>query len=121
MRSSRDSLLSEMAALKNQLKEQNHRLIALNQEKSSLEAKKNSIPSSDAKAQEQLKADVMNLQIVLNQLREEVKEIQNDVRFFEFPGDHKNAKAKIRVLFAFFSPSLQKFLYHFFYTPPPPN
>lgn len=79
MRANRDTLLSDMASLKNQLKEQNQRLILLNQEKTNLESKKHSIPSADSKTQEQLKFDVMNQQIVVNQLQEEVKAVQEDV------------------------------------------
>ncbi|XP_065226196.1 intersectin-2 isoform X2 [Planococcus citri] len=80
MRANRDTLLSDMTSLKNQLKEQNQRLITLNQEKASLEAKKHSAQSAaDSKTQEQLKFDVVNQQIVVNQLQEEVKEVEADL------------------------------------------
>jgi len=77
MRTSRDQLLSDITSLKAQLKEQNHRLITLNKEKASFEAKKQT--ASTAKSEEQLKIDVLNQEAALTQLREDVKEIKAEV------------------------------------------
>lgn len=77
MRTSRDQLLADITSLKTQLKEQNHRLITLNKEKGSFEAKKQT-PSNN-KSEEQLKIDVMNQEAELTQLKEDVKQIKDDV------------------------------------------
>jgi predicted nuclease with TOPRIM domain len=77
MRTSRDQLLSEITTLKAQLKEQNHRLITLNKEKASFEAKKHHV--SNQKSEEQIKIDVMNQEAALTQLREDVQEIKAEV------------------------------------------
>lgn len=78
MRVSRDTFINSIATLKTQLKEQNQRLIILNKEKANFEAKKN-ISSSDSKTSEQMKLDLMNQQISLNQIRDDVKEIKAEV------------------------------------------
>lgn len=52
MRSTRDTQLQEMAALKNKLREQNQRLLALSQEKARIEAKNKMNSAQDAAGQE---------------------------------------------------------------------
>lgn len=79
MRVSRDTFMSEISSLKAQLKEQNQRLIALNKEKAAFESKKNAVVSSEGKTAEQMKQELQNEQTMLEQLREDVKEIKAEV------------------------------------------
>lgn len=81
MRVSRDTFMSEISSLKAQLKEQNQRLIALNKEKGAFESKKNATRSSEGKTAEQIQQELLNEQTMLEQLREDVKEIKAEVIF----------------------------------------
>lgn len=81
MRVSRDTFMSEISSLKAQLKEQNQRLIALNKEKAAFDSKKNAIRGSEGKTAEQMQQELLNEQTMLEQLREDVKEIKAEVIF----------------------------------------
>ncbi|XP_060519309.1 intersectin-2 isoform X2 [Cylas formicarius] len=72
MRSTRDSQMQEMSQLKNKLKDQNARLLALSQEKVRLDAK-NKMNAQDS---EQTKVAYENREINIKNLREKISDIQ---------------------------------------------
>lgn len=77
MRTTRDSQMQEMSQLKNKLKEQNARLLALSQEKVKLEAKnKMNAQMSD----DQTKAAFENKEIKIKQLKDKLEDMQNTVQ-----------------------------------------
>ena len=80
MRTTRDTQLSEMSALKARLKEQNQRLVALSQEKARLEARNKMNMAADSANQEQVKLAFTNKQITLKQLRDRLQDLQKEVR-----------------------------------------
>lgn len=80
MRTTRDTQLSEMSALKARLKEQNQRLVALSQEKARLEARNKMNMAADTANQEQVKLAFTNKQITLKQLRDRLQDLQKEVR-----------------------------------------
>lgn len=79
MRSTRDTQLQEMAALKNKLREQNQRLLALSQEKARIEAKNKMNSAQDAAGQEAIKIAFDNKQITLKQMKDKIADLQQQV------------------------------------------
>lgn len=79
MRSTRDAQLQEMAALKNKLREQNQRLLALSQEKARIEAKNKLNAAQDAAGQEAIKMAFDNKQITLKQMKDKIADLQQQV------------------------------------------
>ncbi|KFB42982.1 AGAP009037-PA-like protein [Anopheles sinensis] len=72
MRSTRDTQMSEMAQLKAQVKEQNHRLVQLSQEKAKLDAKNK---SGETESQLQF----TNKQIVIQQLKDKLENTKQQI------------------------------------------
>lgn len=81
MRTTRDTQLQEMAALKNKLREQNQRLLALSQEKARIEAKNKMNAAQDNAGQEAMKMAFVNKQITLKQLKDKIADLQEQVFF----------------------------------------
>ncbi|KAL6445054.1 hypothetical protein ACFW04_002162 [Cataglyphis niger] len=79
MRSTRDTQLQEMAALKNKLREQNQRLLALSQEKARIEAKNKLNAAQDAAGQEAIKMAFDNKQITLKQMKDKIADLQQQI------------------------------------------
>ncbi|KAG7207393.1 hypothetical protein KM043_009047 [Ampulex compressa] len=79
MRSTRDSQLQEMAALKNKLREQNQRLLTLSQEKARIEAKNKMNAAQDAAGQEAIKMAFDNKQITLKQMKDKIADLQQQI------------------------------------------
>ncbi|XP_015189067.1 PREDICTED: intersectin-1 isoform X9 [Polistes dominula] len=79
MRSTRDSQLQEMTALKNKLREQNQRLLALSQEKARIEAKNKLNSAQDAVGQEAVKMAFDNKQITLKQMKDKIADLQQQI------------------------------------------
>ncbi|XP_014470507.1 PREDICTED: intersectin-1 isoform X2 [Dinoponera quadriceps] len=79
MRSTRDTQLQEMAALKNKLREQNQRLLALSQEKARIEAKNKINSAQDAAGQEAIKMAFDNKQITLKQMKDKIVDLQQQI------------------------------------------
>lgn len=79
MRSTRDSQLKEMAALKNKLREQNQRLLNISQEKARIDAKNKMNAAQDAAGQEAIKMAFANKQITLKQMRDKIEDLQQQV------------------------------------------
>ncbi|XP_018398634.1 PREDICTED: intersectin-1 isoform X2 [Cyphomyrmex costatus] len=79
MRSTRDTQLQEMAALKNKLREQNQRLLALSQEKARIEARNKINAAQDAAGQEAIKMAFDNKQITLKQMKDKIVDLQQQI------------------------------------------
>ncbi|XP_028046441.1 intersectin-1 isoform X3 [Monomorium pharaonis] len=79
MRSTRDTQLQEMAALKNKLREQNQRLLALSQEKARIEARNKINAAQDAAGQEAIKMAFDNKQITLKQMKDKIADLQQQI------------------------------------------
>ncbi|XP_020278373.1 intersectin-1 isoform X3 [Pseudomyrmex gracilis] len=79
MRSTRDQQLQEMSALKNKLREQNQRLLALSQEKARIEARNKINAVQDAAGQEAIKMAFDNKQITLKQLKDKIADLQQQI------------------------------------------
>ncbi|XP_011861112.1 PREDICTED: intersectin-1 isoform X2 [Vollenhovia emeryi] len=79
MRSTRDTQLQEMAALKNKLREQNQRLLSLSQEKARIEARNKLNAAQDAAGQEAIKMAFDNKQITLKQMKDKIADLQQQV------------------------------------------
>ncbi|XP_035731280.1 intersectin-1-like isoform X5 [Vespa mandarinia] len=79
MRSTRDSQLQEMTALKNKLREQNQRLLALSQEKARIEAKNKLNAAQDTAGQEAIKMAFDNKQITLKQMKDKITDLQQQI------------------------------------------
>ncbi|XP_032679451.1 intersectin-2 isoform X3 [Odontomachus brunneus] len=79
MRSTRDTQLQEMATLKNKLREQNQRLLALSQEKARIEAKNKINSAQDAAGQEAIKMAFDNKQITLKQMKDKILDLQQQI------------------------------------------
>ncbi|KAG5322021.1 ITSN1 protein, partial [Acromyrmex heyeri] len=79
MRSTRDTQLQEMAALKNKLREQNQRLLALSQEKARIEARNKINAAQDAAGQEAIKMAFDNKQITLKQMKDKIIDLQQQI------------------------------------------
>lgn len=79
MRSTRDAQLQEMAALKNKLREQNQRLLALSQEKARIEAKNKLNMAMESAGQEAIKMAFDNKQITLKQMKDKIADLQQQV------------------------------------------
>lgn len=80
MRTTRDTQMNEMSRLKSTLKEQNHRLIAVSQEKIRLEAK-NKMNSSveTTETQDQAQASVSNKKLALKSLQDKMNDLNSQV------------------------------------------
>lgn len=85
MRTTRDTQMNEMSRLKSTLKEQNHRLITVSQEKIRLEAK-NKINHSieTAEMQEQTQLSVSNKNLTLKSLQDKINDLNSQVIFSYF-------------------------------------
>ena len=81
MRSTRDSQLQEMAALKNKLRDQNQRLLTISQEKAKIEAKNKINAAKDGAGQEAIKMSFANKQITLKQMRDKIDDLQQQVSY----------------------------------------
>lgn len=83
MRTTRDTQMNEMSRLKSTLKEQNHRLIAVSQEKIRLEAK-NKMNSSieTTETQEQAQVSVSNKKLALKSLEDKMNDLNSQVRSY---------------------------------------
>ncbi|XP_071567656.1 intersectin-1 isoform X11 [Temnothorax nylanderi] len=79
MRTTRDTQLQEMAALKNKLREQNQRLLALTQEKARIEARNKINAAQDAAGQEAIKMAFDNKQITLKQMKDKIADLQQQI------------------------------------------
>ncbi|XP_076392418.1 dynamin associated protein 160 isoform X5 [Megachile rotundata] len=79
MRSTRDAQLQEMAALKNKLREQNQRLLALSQEKARIEAKNKLNMAMESAGQEAIKMAFDNKQITLKQMKDKIADLQEQI------------------------------------------
>ncbi|XP_031369761.1 intersectin-1 isoform X9 [Apis dorsata] len=79
MRSTRDAQLQEMAALKNKLREQNQRLLALSQEKARIEAKNKLNTAIESAGQEAIKMAFDNKQITLKQMKDKIADLQQQI------------------------------------------
>ncbi|XP_070527268.1 intersectin-1 isoform X5 [Cardiocondyla obscurior] len=79
MRSTRDTQLQEMTALKNKLREQNQRLLALSQEKARIEARNKLNAAQDAAGQEAIKMAFDNKQITLKQMKDKIADLQQQI------------------------------------------
>ncbi|KAG5347923.1 ITSN2 protein, partial [Acromyrmex charruanus] len=79
MRSTRDTQLQEMAALKNKLREQNQRLLALSQEKARIEVRNKINAAQDAAGQEAIKMAFDNKQITLKQMKDKIIDLQQQI------------------------------------------
>ncbi|XP_051159795.1 intersectin-1 isoform X3 [Leptopilina boulardi] len=79
MRSTRDSQLKEMAALKNKLREQNQRLLNISQEKARIDAKNKVNAAQDAAGQEAIKMAFANKQITLKQMKDKIEDLQQQI------------------------------------------
>ncbi|XP_050307151.1 intersectin-1 isoform X3 [Anthonomus grandis grandis] len=75
MRTTRDTQMQEMSQLKNKLKDQNAKLLALSQEKIKLEAR-NKINTQDP---DQAKLAFENKEVTIKNLREKVSDIQSQI------------------------------------------
>ncbi|XP_048512969.1 intersectin-2 isoform X5 [Athalia rosae] len=79
MRSTRDTQLQEMSALKNKLREQNQRLLSLSQEKARIEAKNKLNNAQDIAGQEAVKMAFANKQITLKQMKDKIADLQQQI------------------------------------------
>nr|XP_050859966.1 intersectin-1 isoform X7 [Vespula vulgaris] len=79
MRSTRDSQLQETIVLKNKLREQNQRLLALSQEKARIEAKNKLNAAQDAAGQEAIKMAFDSKQITLKQMKDKIADLQQQI------------------------------------------
>lgn len=84
MRSTRDSQLQEMSALKNKLREQNQRLLAVTQEKARIEAKNKINAAQDSAGQEAVRMAFANKQITLKQMKDKVDDLQQQVNYLGY-------------------------------------
>ncbi|KAK5640414.1 hypothetical protein RI129_011225 [Pyrocoelia pectoralis] len=75
MRSTRDSQMQEMSQLKNKLKEQNAKLLALSQEKVKLEAKNKLNQSNDTDQKQAFD----NKEITIKNLKEKIEDLQSQI------------------------------------------
>ncbi|KAJ8922264.1 hypothetical protein NQ315_004202 [Exocentrus adspersus] len=79
MRSTRDSQMQEMSQLKNKLKEQNARLLALSQEKVRLEAKNKINSQLTGLEAEQAKISFENKEITIKNLKKKIEDMQLEI------------------------------------------
>ncbi|CAK9815717.1 ITSN1 [Anthophora quadrimaculata] len=79
MRSTRDAQLQEMAALKNKLREQNQRLLALGQEKARIEAKNKRNTAAESAGQEAVQMAFDNKQITLKQMKDKIADLEQQI------------------------------------------
>lgn len=83
MRTTRDTQMNEMSRLKSTLKEQNHRLIVVSQEKIRLEAKNKSNPSTDsAEIQDHTQLSVSTKKLTLKSLQDKINDLNSQVRLY---------------------------------------
>ncbi|RZC41355.1 EF-hand 4, SH3 9, Drf FH1 and/or Leu zip domain containing protein, partial [Asbolus verrucosus] len=79
MRSTRDSQMQEMSQLKNKLKEQNTKLLALSQEKVKLEAKNKLNAQMGGQDTDHAKIAFENKEITIKNLREKIEDMQQQI------------------------------------------
>lgn len=79
MRSTRDFQMQEMSQLKNKLKEQNTKLLALSQEKVKLEAKNRLNSQMTGQDADQAKIAFENKEITIKNLREKIGDMQEQI------------------------------------------
>lgn len=80
MRTTRDSQMQEMSQLKNKLKEQNARLLALSQEKAKIDAKNKMNAQMTDQQNEQAKAAFENKEIKIKQLKDKLEDMQSQIQ-----------------------------------------
>ncbi|KAJ8949978.1 hypothetical protein NQ318_002387 [Aromia moschata] len=79
MRSTRDSQMQEMSQLKNKLKEQNAKLLALSQEKVKLDAKNKLNSQMGGQDAEQARLAFENKEITIKNLRKKIEDMQSEI------------------------------------------
>ncbi|XP_066975774.1 intersectin-1-like isoform X20 [Macrobrachium rosenbergii] len=79
MRSTRDTYMSEMNQLKASARDQNQRLLALNQEKARLKARNAAAAGASGAEQAAVDASLTNKQMVIKQLQEKVEELEKEL------------------------------------------
>ncbi|XP_018567623.1 intersectin-1 isoform X2 [Anoplophora glabripennis] len=79
MRSTRDSQMQEMSQLKNKLKEQNAKLLALSQEKVKLEAKNKINAQLSGQDAEQSRLAFENKEITIKNLKKKIEDMQTEI------------------------------------------
>ncbi|KAJ8968370.1 hypothetical protein NQ317_008549, partial [Molorchus minor] len=79
MRSTRDSQMQDMSQLKNKLKEQNAKLLALSQEKVKLEAKNKLNTQLSGQDAEQARLAFENKEITITNLKKKIEDMQLDI------------------------------------------
>lgn len=80
MRSTRDTQMQEMSQLKNKLKDQNARILALSHEKAKLDAKNKMNAQTNNAQNEQTKAAFENKEITIKQLKDKLEDMQNQIQ-----------------------------------------
>ncbi|XP_069975866.1 intersectin-1-like isoform X2 [Penaeus vannamei] len=78
MRSTRDTYMADMNQLKASARDQNQRLLALNQEKARLKARNSAAAGASGIEQAAVDASLANKQMVIKQLQEKVEELQKE-------------------------------------------
>ncbi|XP_042887891.1 intersectin-1-like isoform X5 [Penaeus japonicus] len=78
MRSTRDTYMADMNQLKASARDQNQRLLALNQEKARLKARNSAAAGAGGIEQAAVDASLANKQMVIKQLQEKVEELQKE-------------------------------------------
>lgn len=87
--------MNEMSRLKSTLKEQNHRLIVVSQEKIRLEAKNKTNPSTETtETQDRTQLSVSNKKLTLKSLQDKINDLNSQVRLY-FKALKLVAKGKI--------------------------
>ncbi|XP_068201300.1 intersectin-1-like [Palaemon carinicauda] len=79
MRSTRDTYMTEMNQLKASARDQNQRLLALNQEKARLKARNTAAAGASGAEQAAIDASFTNKQMVIKQLQEKVEELEKEL------------------------------------------
>jgi ABC-type phosphate transport system auxiliary subunit len=83
MRITRDTQMNEMSRLKSTLKEQNHRLIVVSQEKIRLEAKNKTNSSIEtAETQDRTQLSISNKKLSLKTLQDKINDLNAQVRLY---------------------------------------
>ncbi|KAK7066311.1 Intersectin 1 (SH3 domain protein) [Halocaridina rubra] len=79
MRSTRDTYMSEMNQLKASARDQNQRLLALNQEKARLKARNAAVAGASGAEQAAVDASLTSKQMVIKQLQEKVDDLEKEL------------------------------------------
>lgn len=93
MRKTRDTQLQEMSALKNQIREQNAKLIEVTQEKAKIEARTRAAAGDDS-SQEAAKLAFANKQLVLKQMKDKLTDMELQVKEKQLDLENSNTQLK---------------------------